>query len=189
MDSVNVPIPGRVAALAADVAADLTAADAGLGERAGGVDPGGAITGASGSPKLRVRDDRTLVAKRLPAGDAHRIEARARAALAGTPAFEARIDRVDWFETAAAGPSPVVYLAVDSPGLARLHERLCGAFDPVDGIEGGAYTPHVTVARGGDPAAARRVLGPVDPVEWTVTELWLWDADRGLAAGRVSLPA
>jgi hypothetical protein len=47
----------------------------------------------------------------------------------------------------------------------------------------------VTVARGGSPAAAERVLGPVDPIEWTVTELQFWDATRNLVAGRVSLPA
>ena len=184
MNSVNVPVPGRVSGLAAEVAADLTARQGGTGLGAAG--PRGVRTDAGG---VRVRDDRTLVAKRLPEGDPHRVEARAREAIAGTPPFEVRVDRVDQFAEPTAGPGPVVYLAVESPGLWELHERLCRAFEPVDRLESEEYTPHVTVARGGSPAAAERVLGPVDPIEWTVTELQFWDATRNLVAGRVSLPA
>lgn len=186
MNSVNVPVPGRVSALAAEVAADLSAGQ-------GGAEFGSAARAHAGSRDghggVRVRDDRTLVAKRLPEGDPHRVEARAREAIAGTPPFEVRVDRVDQFSEPTAGSGPVVYLAVESPGLWELHERLCRAFDPIDRLEGPDYTPHVTVARGGDPEAAERVLGPVDPVEWTVTELQFWDATRALVAGRVSLPA
>ncbi len=188
MNSVNVPVPGRVSGLAAEVAADLTARQGGtdLGSAVVPAAPGDARTDAGG---VRVRDDRTLVAKRLPEGDPHRVEARAREAIAGTPPFEVRVDRVDQFAEPTAGPGPVVYLAVESPGLWELHERLCRVFEPVDRLESEEYTPHVTVARGGSPDAAERVLGPVEPVEWTVTELQFWDAARNLVAGRVSLPA
>jgi hypothetical protein len=190
VNSVNVPVPGRVSALAGEVAADLTA-------RQGGTALGPSGAGASARSRdtpadaggVCVRDDRTLVAKRLPEGEAHRVEARAREALSGTPPFEVRVDRVDWFAEPTAGSGPVVYLAVESPGLWRLHDRLCRAFDPVPGLEGEEYTPHVTVARGGSLAAAEAVLGSVEPVEWTVTELQFWDATRKLVAGRVSLPA
>ena len=188
MNSVNVPVPGRVSGLAAEVAADLTA-------RQGGADFGPAGVGTPGTGGradaggVRVRDDRTLVAKRLPEGEPHRVEARAREALSGTSPFEVRVDRVDWFAEPTAGSGPVVYLAVESPGLWALHERLCRAFEPVTRLEGDDYTPHVTIARGGSLDAAKRMLGPVEPVEWTVTELQFWDATRKLVAGRVSLPA
>lgn len=185
MNSVNVPVPGRVSALAAEVAADLTARQGGTGFDPSGPDSRDPRAEAGG---VRVRDDRTLVAKRLPEGDPHRVEARAREAIAGTPPFEVRVDRVDQFSEPTAGTGPVVYLAVESPGLWELHERLCRAFEPIDRLEGADYTPHVTVARGGSHDAAERVLGPVEPVEWTVTELQFWDAARALVAGRVSLP-
>lgn len=190
MNSVNVPVPGRVSGLAAEVAADLTARQGGADFGPSGVGPGaGSRAARTDAGGVRVRDDRTLVAKRLPEGDPHRIEARAREAIAGTPPFEVRVNRVDWFAEPTAGPGPVVYLAVESPGLWELHERLCQTFEPVARLEGPDYTPHVTVARGGSTDAAERVLGPVEPVEWTVTELQFWDATRALVAGRVSLPA
>jgi 2'-5' RNA ligase len=169
--SLNVPVPGRVAALADRVAADLTA---GAG---GGLDDG-----------PRVRDEHTLVCKRLPDESGHRLDSRVRDALGSVPAFEARVTGVDHFERAASGPSPVVYLAVEAPELHRLHDRLAETFDPVAGVEGADYVPHVTVARGGRVADAERVRGPVDPVGWTVTELVLYDATRGLPAGTLSLP-
>ncbi|MFB6308281.1 MAG: 2'-5' RNA ligase family protein, partial [Haloarculaceae archaeon] len=150
MYSLNVPVPTAVSRLATDIAADLPNA------------------------RARTRGDHTLVCKRLGAGDAsyHRIEARVRDALTGTPAFAARVASVDLFEDAATGPSPVVYLAVESPGLEALHERLCDVFDPADGLEGDDYVPHVTIARGGSVEAARRLAATgIDPVEWTVSEL------------------
>jgi len=168
--SLNVPVPTRVASLARDLARDL----------------GGAC--------VRTRGEHTLVLKRLGGGDASDdyavLEARARDALRGAPACRARVTGVDCFEDAASGPSPVVYLAVESPGLKRLHDRLCTAFDPVDGMEGDDYVPHVTVARGGDPAVVESVLETdVDPVEWTVSDLQFYDADRGHPGSTVSLPA
>jgi len=143
--------------------------------------------------RARPRGEHTLVVKRLGRGDHTayaRIEARARDAIRGTAPFDVRVTGVDWFETATTGPSPVVYLAVESPELRALHERLCAAFDPVEGMEGEGYVPHVTVARGGDPAAARRLVErDIDPIEWTVEELVFYDADRGQPVSRVALPA
>ena len=169
MYSLNVPLPTDVTTLATSLARDLPTA------------------------RARTRGAHTLVAKRLGTGDRRefqRITARVRDALAGTPAFEARVTGVDAFEQAADGTSPVIYLAVDCPELEWLHSRLCAVVDPVDGIEGEAYVPHVTIARGGRIDAARRLAErDIDPVTWTVTELQLWDAERALAAGTVSLPA
>jgi 2'-5' RNA ligase len=165
--SLNVPVPGAVAARATDLARSLPTA------------------------RMRQRGEHTLVAKRLGGGDAHdyhRIEARTRDALAGTPPFGARISGVDVFAEATTGPSPVVYLAVDSPELERLHARMVEAFEPVPGMEGEEYTPHVTVARGGSLDRAR-TLELADPIEWTVDRLELWDADRSQSVSTVSLPA
>lgn len=167
MYSLNVPLPGAVAQKAGEIARGLPDAEP------------------------RERGARTLVVKRLGTGDAqqyHAIEARAREALAGTAPFAARVDRVDVFETVPTGTAPVVFLAVESPGLVELHERLCEAFEPVDAIEGDAYTPHVTVARGGSLEAAREVAGPIEPIEWAVDTLAFFDAERGEFASRVSLP-
>ena len=169
MYSINVPLPSAVTALAAELAADLA-----LAQRRG-------------------RGEHTLVAKRLGDGDHAayaRLEAQGREALRGQPTFEARVSGVEQFETAVTGPSPVVYLAVESPGLVDLHERLCERFDPVDEMEGEEYVPHVTVARGGDrDAAARLVERDVEPIRWTVDELTFYDADRNQPVSRVSLPA
>ncbi|MFC7133096.1 MULTISPECIES: 2'-5' RNA ligase family protein [Salinibaculum] len=169
MYSLNVPVPSEVSALAADLARDLPGA------------------------RARTRGEHTLVAKRLGTGDRaafQRLSARARDALTGAPAFAARVSGVDYFADPATGAAPVVYLAVESPGLRDFHERLCEQFDPVDGIEGDDYAPHVTIARGGSVDAAERLaVRDVDPVEWTVSELVFWDAERSQPAGTVSLPA
>ena len=169
MYSLNVPLPSAVTALAGRLAREWPTA----------------------TP--RGRGDHTLVAKRLGEGDHAaygRLESKARETLRGQAAFEARISGVEQFETAATGPSPVVYLAVESPGLVALHERLCERFDPVDGVEGAEYVPHVTVARGGDATAARRLTErAIDPVEWTVDSLAFYDAQRGQTASTLSLPA
>jgi len=97
---------------------------------------------------------------------------------------------VDYFARPPRGPGPVVYLAVESPGLRRLHRRLVERFGAVPGLEGDDYVPHVTLARGGDPAAAERAATrDVEPVAWTVSELEAWDAERREAIGRIDLPA
>ncbi len=169
MYSLNVPLPGSVSALATDLARELPGA------------------------RARERDNHTLVAKRLEADDRvafQRARARARDVLTGTPAFEIRLAGISLFETPPTGNAPVVYLSVESPGLEALHERLCEQFDPAEGIEGEAYTPHVTVARGGSLDAARRLTDrDIDPIEWTVSRLQFYDATRGESAGTVSLPA
>ncbi|KAA9399436.1 2'-5' RNA ligase family protein [Haloarcula sp. CBA1130] len=169
MYSINVPLPSAVTSLAADLASELP-----LAQRRG-------------------RGEHTLVAKRLGDGDHAayaRLETQGREALRGQPAFEARITGAEQFETAVTGPSPVVYLAVESPGLVDLHEQLCERFDPVENMEGDEYVPHVTVARGGDrDAAARLVERDIDPIRWTVDELSFYDADRQQPVSRVSLPA
>lgn len=169
MYSLNVSLPSSVPALAGRLGRELLRAQA------------------------RPRGEHTLVGKRLGSGDHAayaRIEGRVRDALRGTDPFEIRVTGVEQFETAVTGPSPVVYLAVDSPGLRALHRRLCAEFDPVGGMEGDEYVPHVTIARGGDPAAADRLVGrEIQPVEWTVEELVFFDAERGQSVSRVSLPA
>lgn len=167
--SLNVPVPTSVASLARDLSQHLPNA------------------------RRRNRGEHTLGVKRLSSDrDAaySRIEARTREVLAGQPAFEARIDRVDVFENPPLGTAPVVYLAVESPGLLDLHRRLVAAFDAVDDrIEGTAYTPHVTVARGGSTEMAERVVGDIEPMEWTVSELVFWDGTHSQPISSVSLPA
>lgn len=164
--SLNVPLPGDVARLATDLARAMPSA----------------------TP--RQRGEHTLVVKRLGTDDSPPavVEARAREVLSEQPPFAARITGVDWFEEPTSGPGPVVYLTVESPGLIDLHAHLCEAFDPVPDVEGDDYTPHVTIARGGDPEVARRLLDrEIEPVEWVVDELAFYDAQRHLDAGRVSL--
>jgi 2'-5' RNA ligase len=167
--SLNVPVPGAVARLASDLARELPRA------------------------RERTRDDHTLVVKRLDAGDAdafQRVAARVREALTCQPPFEVAVTGVERFTDPPSGPAPVVYLAVDSPELRGLHTRLTEVVDPVPDLEGEAYVPHVTVARGGDPEAAAALADrAIDPVTWSVEDLVFWDAERGQPAGRVSLPA
>jgi len=164
--SLNVPVPAPVATLASDLAVDLVDA------------------------RARTRGRHTLVCKRLGEEPDSRLEARAREALRGAPAFAARVTGVDLFERPASGPAPVVYLAVESPGLEHLHADLCETFPPVEGIEGEAYVPHITIARGGRPGRARELAdAEVEPIEWTVEELVFWDADREQPGSRISLPA
>lgn len=169
MYSLNIPVPGRVAALASEIAREVPGA------------------------RARPRGEHTLGVKRLGTGDddtySH-IEARAREALVGQPAFEVRIASVDYFPDAITGPEPVIHLVVESEELHRLHLHLSDIFPPVEGIEGEGYNPHVTVARGGSTEAAERISErAIDPITWTVTELIFWDAVRKQPVSRVSLPA
>lgn len=167
MYSLNVPVPPAAERLAADLHSQLTSFD-------------------------RVRDRHTLVCKRFEAdeGEYDRLRERLRVALSPTPAFEARVTGIDAFETPTHGPGPVVYLAVESPGLHDLHERLVEAFGAVDDdLEGPAYVPHVTLARGGGAEAVDRLRAlDIDRLTWTVSELHLWSRPRREAAWTVSLP-
>ena len=177
MYSLNVPVPGRVARVAAELAPALVEFET-------------------------IRDEHTLVAKRLgdPVPDEHpHLQQQVRTALAGsgefsasTPVapFETRITGIDYFERPVAGPGPVVYLAVESPGIEAVHHRLAEVVPPADGIEGNDYVPHVTLARGGRLADARTLADRgIEPVTWTVEELVFWDGRHGGPAGRVRLPA
>ena len=174
MFSLNVPVPGAVARLAADCYPQLVAFDT-------------------------IREQFTLVVKRfdestLDAGSPDYQLSTLRKQLpevvAGTPAFEAQVDQFDYFAEPARGAGPVVYLAVDSPGLGDLHWRLVDAYGAVDGLEGDDYVPHVTLARGGSVADADRLVDrSIEPISWTVSELLLWDSRYREAVTRYSLPA
>lgn len=160
MYSLNAPVPSAVGRLASSLAAQLHDSD--------------------------VRTRHTLVVKRLGGGDRATVADDARAALAGAPACEARVGGLGVFEN-PAGRAPVVYLAVESPGLVKIHEQLCDVFEPVSGLEGDDYDPHVTIARGGD---ARRLLDrEIDPIRWTVDRLELWDATVRESVESIALPA
>jgi len=137
---------------------------------------------------VRPREERTLVVKRLGNPDAAaRLSARAREVVTDQPPIAARIDGLAIFEDPPAGPAPVVALGVESPGLNELHERLCAAFDPIEGIESEAYRPHVTVARG---PALHGQLPSIDAAHrWSIESLQFYDANRHLRAGRIDLPA
>lgn len=136
-----------------------------------------------------VRETPTLVLKRFDGSvpDAA-IESEVRLALADATPFEVSVAGLDAFEEPVAGPAPVAYLAVEGPGLERLHTRLVEAFGAVEGLEGDDYVPHVTLARGGDTGAIDSLQSvSVEPVAWTVTELWFWDARGGGRTGRIAL--
>lgn len=143
----------------------------------------------------RVRDGRTrtLVVKRLDADDRREYlgaARRAREALGGAPAFEARITSVGVFEDPPHGRGPVAYLGVESPGLRSIHDRLAEALGALPGLEGEEYTPHVTLARGGDDRAIDRLRNaPLEAVTWTVDELEFYDARHDERIEAVSLPA
>jgi hypothetical protein len=113
-----------------------------------------------------------------------------RSHLAPTDPFDLALTSVDAFETPASGAGPVVYLAVESPPLVRLHRRLCAAFGAADGVEGDAYVPHVTLARGTDPTAVRDALGAdleATPVRWRADALTVYDAQFREVAATLAL--
>lgn len=168
MYSLNVPVPGAIAELAGQLRPRLLGFET-------------------------VRDRQTLVLKRL--GDLDHasfppVEKAVRRALDGAPSVEAAVTGIEVFREPISGPAPVVYLAVDSPGLVRLHHRLADVVDPVEGLEGPDYVPHITLARGGDPEVdVDRLLDvEIDPVSWTVTRLEFWDATHEQPAGKIALP-
>lgn len=166
MYSLNIPVPGQVKRLADGLHPHLVALE-------------------------RVRDKHSILLKRLgdpDPGERPGIHQRARRALSGTAPFEARVTGIDAFPDPTVGPGPVVYLAIESEGLRAAHERLCEAFEPVAGMEGDEYDPHVTLGRGGPPDAVAALTDrEVEAVEWTVGALTFHqqDATGGL---RVDLP-
>jgi 2'-5' RNA ligase len=173
--SVNVPVPPAVH----DVADDLRPA-------------------LTGFDRVRERQQRTLLVKRVPAETRRELRedwATAKEALRGAPAFEARVTGIDTFENPPAGTSsPVAYLAVESPGIHDVHARLCEVFEPVEQLEGGDdYDPHVTLGRGADGFRGQRAVDAlrereIEPVTWTVTELLLYDANHYEPVDSISLP-
>ncbi len=166
MYSVNVPVPGRVRALADDLYPSLVSFEC-------------------------VREDHSCLLKRLGEADhvAH-LQHRTHRALKGAPAVEAAITGIDYFADPPLGSAPVVYLAVESPGLEQIHETLRAEFGTVAGLEGTDYVPHVTLARGGDLETAKQVAErDLEPITWTVSGLEFWDGQYRLPVSRVSLPA
>jgi 2'-5' RNA ligase len=145
----------------------------------------------SGFERIRPPRSRQLVAKRLPAETRREFltDARnAKAALAPVDPFEVRIPGIDTFADPPRGPGPVAYLAVASAGLERVHERLVEAFDAVPGLEGPDYVPHLTLARGGPPAAADSLVErPFEPIRFSVERLSLYDTEREQAVESVDL--
>ncbi len=177
MFSLNVPLPPAVDRLAADLHPKLTGFD-------------------------RIRERRTLVAKRFGADDVPggrrrnapkdaalaALREELRPCLAGTAPLELAITGVDAFELPARGAGPVVYLVVESDALVRLHRRLCAAFDAIEGIEGEDYVPHVTLARGGAMAPVDDLRATdVDPIRWRADELSLYDPEFREVAGRMGI--
>ena len=193
MFSLNVPLPPAVSRLASGLRPGLTGFD-------------------------RVRERHTLVCKRFGVDDVRdgnggtppartdaldRLRTDLRRPLAGTTPFEVAVTGVDAFESPSAGSAPVVYLAVESDGLVRLHRRLCAVFGAVEGIEGDDYVPHVTLARGrsggqtegdgeGDQesvdGALDRLRGvAVEPVRWRVHALDCYDSAAREVAATVGL--
>lgn len=174
MFSLNVPVPGAIARLASKLYPQLVDFDSQREQFTLVVKRFDDATLAVDSPELQL----STLRKQLPA------------VLAGTPAFEARVESIDSFDEPIRGTGPVVYLAVDSPGIHRLHKQLVDAYGAIDGLEGTDYVPHITLARGGSAAAVDRLAShSVEPISWTVSELLLWDARYREAVGRYSLPA
>jgi len=172
--SLNVPVPGQVARLAADLHPQLIGFDS-------------------------RRENHTLVVKRFdestleatqPEGQLSQLQQELPHELTGTPAFEAEVGAIDHFAEPTRGDGPVVYLAVDSPGLRQLHAELVDAYGAIEGLEGVDYVPHITLARGGSVADAERLVSQaVDPVLWTVSQLTIWDSRYREPVARYSLPA
>jgi 2'-5' RNA ligase len=162
--SLNVPAPGRVKRLVAD-----------LHPRLAGFE--------------RVRERHSLVCKRFESAEYDRLYERMRRVLDGVPTVVARVTGIGVFENPVRGPGPVVYLVVSSPGLVAIHERLVGEFGAIASLEGEEYVPHITLARGGsaDRAATLRALD-IEPIEWTVSALQFYDATHDERVSTLSLP-
>ena len=185
MFSLNVPLPPAVGRLADDLHPKLSGFD-------------------------RVRERHTLVCKRFgvaavaedgaeaddedtepPRTDAlDRLRGRLGRPLGRTAPFEVAVTGIGVFDAPRSGSRPVVYLAVESDELVRLHRRLCAAFGAIEGIEGDDYVPHVTLARGGNPepgAVAGLVEAEFDPIRWRVHALDVWDPEYREVAATIDL--
>ncbi|MGQ3330017.1 2'-5' RNA ligase family protein [Halorubrum sp. FL23] len=110
--------------------------------------------------------------------------------LAGTDPFPVAVTGIGVFDAPASGSGPVIYLAVESDALVRIHRRLCAAYGAVDGIEGDDFDPHVTVARGGNPhsgVVADLVAAEFEPIRWRVHALDLYDPEFREVAATIDL--
>lgn len=170
MYSVNVPVPNEAHELARELRPALT-----------------------GFQRIRERNRQTLLLKRLPADDRReyiRAEQRARQALEGAPAVEARITGLDVFREPPDGSAPVLFLRVESPGLQQLHGMLVDEFGAVgEVLEGDEYEPHITLARGGGPTDLDPLLDrDLDPITWPIEELIFYDATYYERISGLSLP-
>lgn len=168
MYSLNVPVPAAVERLAEELRPELLGFES-------------------------IRERHTLLCKRLgdaPPGGVHRLCEQVRTAIAGAPPFEVRVSGIDYFAYPPVGEGPVVYFAIESPGLRAVHERLVEDFSVIEDFQGDDYVPHVTLARGGDLATAERLAErEVEPVTWTVDRVALWDATYEEEVATFSLPA
>ncbi len=166
--SVNVPVPGRVRRLASELYPTLV-----------------------GCNVARIREDHSLLLKRLGEADhVHTLQHQAHRALEGAPAVEAAVTGIETFENPPLGPGPVIYLAVESPGLEAIHADLTESFGSVEGLEGADYVPHITLGRGGDRDCLTALTErPVEPITWTISELEFFDGEYRLPVSRISLPA
>ena len=191
MFSLNVPLPPAVGDLAGDLHPKLSGFD-------------------------RVRDRHTLVCKRLGVeavpdrvddGESNRereggelsppkpdavaaLREDLRPLLSGTAPFEVAVTGVDVFDAPVSGSRPVVYLAVESDALVRLHHRLCAAYGAIEGIEGDEFVPHVTLARGGNPdpgVVADLVSREFEPVRWRVHAIEMYDPEFREVAATIDL--
>ncbi|MFW6317888.1 MAG: 2'-5' RNA ligase family protein [Halorubrum sp.] len=197
MFSLNVPLPPAVDRLAADLHPKLSGFDRvrdrhTLVCKRLGVDDvpdrvaGGGRSGRAGSPDVAPDGDPIV-----PKDDAlAALREDLRPFLSGAAPFDVAVTGVDVFDAPAAGSRPVVYLAVESDGLVRIHRRLCAAYGAIEGIEGDDFVPHVTVARGGNPepgVVADLVSAEFDPVRWRVHALDLYDPEFREVAATVEL--
>ncbi|WP_253737134.1 2'-5' RNA ligase family protein [Halohasta salina] len=173
MFSLNVPVPGAVARVAAELHPQLVGFDSRREQHTLVVKRFDESTLRASQPELQL----ATLQQQLPQK------------LTGTPAFEAAVREIDFFAEPARGEGPVVYLAVESPGLRELHEELVDAYEAIEGLEGVDYVPHVTLARGGSVVDAERVAGEIEGVSWAVSELVIWDSRYREAVSRYSLPA
>lgn len=165
MYSINVAVPGQVRQLANKLYPELTSF-------------------------ASIRSDHSVLVKRLGKPDVYpHLAQQTREALAGTTPITVTVTGIDYFADPPRGPSPVVYLTLDSPGLDNLHRDLVEEMGAMPELEGQNYTMHITLARDGSIEDAQRLAEKqVEEITWTVNELLLWNAKEAKAAERISLP-
>lgn len=214
MASLNVPIPPSIDHLAADLHPKLAGFDTVRSQhtlvcKRFGVDDlasaRGVGTSGAGSAESEPSVTHNGAAK---SAAITALQRDLQGVLSGTVPFTVAVTGVDSFPSPASGSGPVVYLVVESEDLMRLHRRLCAAYNPISGIEGDEFVPHITLARGktGDEARGTersheretershergtertREPDPIeqlhrvefDPIRWRVHALDLYDPEAG----------